>query len=82
MQVNKVKSKLRTASDVISRLKWSYDDDFTASNMIMGYDCRIHGPLEKCVDAFTGIDEGGDISEHRIQYFRQTGDSGFQDLIF
>eukprot|EP00980_Cylindrotheca_fusiformis_P018677 scaffold6219_cov146-Cylindrotheca_fusiformis.AAC.12 len=76
------KVKLRTASDVIARLKWSFDDLYTAQNSIVGYDCRIHGPMEKCVDDFAGIDEGGDIPEHRIQYFRLKGERNFENLIF
>jgi hypothetical protein len=64
------KCKLRTASEVISRLKWSYDETANAQNTIMGYDCRINGPLEKCVDDYNRINDGGDIPEHRIQYFR------------
>ena len=64
------KTKLRTAAEVISRLKWSCDEAATSQNTLMGYDCRINGPMEKCVDDYTGINEGGDIPEHRIQYFR------------
>ncbi len=65
------KSKLRTASEVLSRIKWSSGDDFaTMDNTIIGYDCRINGPMEKCAADFSSIDQGGDIPEHRIQYFR------------
>lgn len=64
------KAKLRTASEVIARLKWSYDEAVTAQNALIGYDCRINGPMEKCVEDYIGINEGGDIPEHRIQYFR------------
>ncbi|CAJ1953608.1 unnamed protein product [Cylindrotheca closterium] len=76
------KIKLRTASDVLSRLKWSNDEQMNAQNTIMGYDCRIHGPLEKCVDDYSGINEGGDIPEHRIQYFRLAGSKDYEKLIF
>lgn len=56
------KIKLRTASDVLSRLKWSDDEqELNAQNTIVGYDCRIYGPMEKCVDDYAGINEGGDI---------------------
>lgn len=82
MPSRKSKSKLRTASDVIARLKWSFDDQFTSQNSIVGYDCRIHGPMEKCVDDFAGIDEGGDIPEHRIQYFRLKGTKNYDQLLF
>ena len=68
---NEKKSKLRTASEVLSRLKWPSDEDFaTLDNTIIGYDCRINGPMEKYAADFSSIDQGGDIPEHRIQYFR------------
>lgn len=76
------KIKLRTASDVLSRLKWSEDEHMNAQNTIMGYDCRIHGPMEKCVDDYTGINDGGDIPEHRIQYFRRAGFNNYEKSIF
>jgi endonuclease/exonuclease/phosphatase family metal-dependent hydrolase len=82
MTSDKGKSKLRTASDVIARLKWSFDEQFTSQNSIIGYDCRIHGPMEKYVADFAGIDEGGDIPEHRIQYFRLKGTKNYEKLIF
>jgi endonuclease/exonuclease/phosphatase family metal-dependent hydrolase len=68
----KKKSKLRTASEVMSRVKWSGGDEsiLTTNNTIIGYDCRINGPMEKCLADFHSIDEGGDIPEHRIKYFR------------
>jgi hypothetical protein len=53
-------------SEVISRLKWAKNESVNAQNALMGYDCRIKGPKEKMC--------GGDILEHRIQYFRS--DSG------
>jgi len=66
------KAKLRTAAEVISRLKWSYKEgDANEENTVMGYDCRINGPLEKCVKDYKNINDGGDIPEHRIQYFRR-----------
>lgn len=65
------KTKLRTASEVISRLKWSHDDSIaTMNDTLIGYDCRINGPMEKCAADFNSIEAGGDIPEHRIQYFR------------
>lgn len=82
MSSDKGKSKLRTASDVIARLKWSFEEQFTSQNSIVGYDCRIHGPMEKCVDDFAGIDKGGEIPEHRIQYFRLKGTKNYEKLIF
>jgi len=76
------KIKLRTASDVLSRLKWSDDEQLNAENTIMGYDCRIHGPMEKRTADYAGIDDGGDIPQHRIQYFRRTGSKNYEKLIF
>lgn len=63
------KTKLRTAGDVISRLRWSEEEDCTA--ILMGYDDRINGPMEKCIADYKSIDDGGDIPQHRIQYFRR-----------
>jgi endonuclease/exonuclease/phosphatase family metal-dependent hydrolase len=76
------KTKLRTASDVLSRLRWSAEEDCTS--VMMGYDDRINGPMEKCVDDYKPIDEGGDIPEHRIQYFRkvETGASMDQTIVW
>eukprot|EP00566_Odontella_aurita_P003773 CAMPEP_0113592498 /NCGR_PEP_ID=MMETSP0015_2-20120614/37878_1 /TAXON_ID=2838 /ORGANISM="Odontella" /LENGTH=1256 /DNA_ID=CAMNT_0000499037 /DNA_START=186 /DNA_END=3956 /DNA_ORIENTATION=+ /assembly_acc=CAM_ASM_000160 len=70
----KGKAKLRTASDVISRLRWSVDAsiDFGSDRVIIGYDDRINGPMEKPVDDFVSACKGGDIPEHRILYFRRS----------
>ena len=38
--------------------------------MKLGYDDRIHGPLEKCLEDYRPIDHGGDLPEHRIWYIR------------
>lgn len=78
------KSKLRTAADVLSRLRWESIDvtDSTAmtggevegreSDMVMGYMDRIEGPMEKNVKDYVSAKHGsfGDLPEHRIQYFR------------
>lgn len=65
------KTKLRTAGEIIDRLKWSTDESIANfHNTIIGYDCRINGPMEKNVQDFQSIKDGGEIPEHRIQYFR------------
>lgn len=64
------KTKLRTVADVISRLKWSSDND-DASTIVLGYDDRIHGPMEKALQDYKPIKDGGDIPEHRIWYVRR-----------
>lgn len=69
------KAKLRTISDVISRLQWDppgdYGDDaITGASFWLGYDDRIRGPLETNLADFKGIQDGGDIPEHRIFYVR------------
>jgi len=38
--------------------------------------------MEKRVDDFAGINEGGDIPEHRIQYFRRVGSEDYEKLVF
>lgn len=64
------KRKLRTAADVISRLKW--DDSFgdRKEDLVLGFTDRIHGPLEKSLQDYVPASQGGDIPEHRINYFR------------
>jgi len=49
--------------------------------VLIGYDDRVNGPMEKSLDDFVPIQEGGDIPEHRIWYFRKTGndDQGDSD---
>lgn len=68
------KKKLRTAGDVISRLQWSEEVD--PALVLMGYDDRINGPMEKSIADYKSIDDGGDIPQHRIQYFRRTAPEG------
>ena len=86
------KVKLRTARDVISRLRWS-DDDLIESGdprqqnvggestttVLMGYMDRIEGPMEKNVKDYVAADSGGDIPEHRILYFRRHRATGVED---
>uniref|UniRef100_A0A7S4W113 Polynucleotide adenylyltransferase n=1 Tax=Ditylum brightwellii TaxID=49249 RepID=A0A7S4W113_9STRA len=73
------KIKLRTAGDVISRLRWSEEED--PAVILMGYDDRINGPMEKSIADYKSIDDGGDIPQHRIQYFRRMGDTNMNTLI-
>ena len=65
----KSKTKLRTAGEVINRLK--FDGDCDSSNVMIGYDDRVNGPMEKALYDFIPISQGGDIPEHRIWYFRR-----------
>jgi uncharacterized protein (UPF0248 family) len=67
------KRKLRTAADVISRLKWDSDSfgDSQDDSVFFGYSDRIHGPSERrCLQDYVPASQGGDIPEHRINYFR------------
>jgi len=89
------KSKLRTAGDVLSRIRWESVDVLessvtTAGNrasgeseIILGYIDRIEGPMEKNVKDYVSAKHGiGDLPEHRIQYFRRnTLDSAGIDSI-
>jgi poly(A) polymerase len=71
-----VKRKLRTAADVISRLKWD-SDSFGVDNrddLVFGFNDRIHGPLEKSLQDYVPASQDGDIPEHRINYFRRGAD--------
>ena len=61
--------KLRTAEDVLHRLRWCPLPEEKGAVMI-GYDDRVRGPMETALDDFSSIQEGGDIPEHRIWYFR------------
>lgn len=79
------KAKLRTASDVISRLRWS-NEEHTGNNqnyglVMMGYTDRIVGPLEKAVKDYVSAKSHGDIPEHRILYFRAANDSSLKEQI-
>jgi len=66
------KKKLRTAAEVVSRLRWCPSDvDAATETVRIGYDDRIHGPLEKYLEDYVPIEEGGDLPEHRIHYFRR-----------
>jgi hypothetical protein len=60
------KRKLRTAADVIARLK--RDDSFgeTGDLVVLGYSDGILGPMEMFLCDYVPISQGGDIPEHRI----------------
>jgi len=67
------KKKLRTASEVLSRLRWAGDEESSMpclDNTLIGYSDRLNGPMEKAAADFIPIDDGGHLPEHRIQYFR------------
>jgi len=70
MSASAAKSKLRTVADVISRLRWSSNDFDETDAIILGYDDRINGPMEKSLQDYKPIKDGGDIPEHRIWYVR------------
>lgn len=86
------KTKLRTASDVLSRLRWdktscSSGCDGTSQTLqfMVGYVDRMNGPMEKPVEDFRSIASGGDVPEHRIVYFRrvsQNDPTSFGDIIW
>lgn len=68
------KSKMRTANDVISRIRW--DPDLPAQHIKIGYLDRFNGILEKPFNAFTWEDVASvdydvlAIPKHRIVYFK------------
>jgi uncharacterized protein (UPF0248 family) len=62
------KTKLRTAKDVMDRLRW--ENPSASRSIMIGYDDRINGPMEISFQKFQSIKNGGDIPEHRILYFR------------
>jgi len=66
------KNKLRTASDILSRLRWDASQGIDPSAVLIGYMDRIEGPMEKPVKDFISASTGGDIPEHRILYFRRS----------
>lgn len=79
------KTKLRTASDVISRLKWSTLDESkneSFGQVFVGYIDRINGPMEKPVEDFASINSGGEIPEHRIIYFRTSKDDANPSILW
>ena len=72
--MREAKRKLRTAADVISRLKWDHSFGDRKEDLVLGFTDRIHGPLEKSLQDYVPASQGGDIPEHRINYFRLGAD--------
>lgn len=71
---NTKKPKMRTATDVISRIQW--DPELVEANFFVGYSDRFLGIIEKnfaefCWDDIStvGLDSLA-IPKHRIQYFK------------
>jgi len=85
------KSRMRTALDVINRIKW--DKDFKQENFIVGYTDRFRGLLEEEFNNFTWEDLASldwdtlAIPQHRIQYFKYKSEKVWEkesrlDLVF
>ncbi|KAK3390399.1 2'-5' RNA ligase superfamily-domain-containing protein [Podospora didyma] len=65
--------KLRTAADVMSRLRW--DPGFDAADYIVGYEDRFLGTRERALDAWkTEQTDEEFIPQHRIVYFKRRSD--------
>ncbi|KAF2742084.1 hypothetical protein M011DRAFT_294760 [Sporormia fimetaria CBS 119925] len=66
------KSKLRPASDVLSRLRW--DPSLDPSDYIVGYEDRFLGPKEMPLDRWkSDVSEDEFIPMHRVLWFRRKG---------
>jgi len=80
--------KFRTASDVMSRLRW--DEKLDSVNFIVGYEDRFVGAMEKSLDSWKSEQTDEEfIPQHRILYFKRKSDgvivwerSTRTDLIF
>ena len=73
------KSPMKTASDVISRIKW--DEELSPRDFTVGYLDRFLGIMEKCFSDFSwedlaSVDHFVDLAipRHRIQYFKYLGE--------
>jgi uncharacterized protein (UPF0248 family) len=65
--------KLRSATDVMNRLRW--DANLDSSDYIVGYDDRFLGPKEKLLDLWKGEQTDEEfIPQHRILYFKRKSD--------
>ena len=76
---SKKKPPMKTASDVISRIKW--DDELSPKDFAVGYLDRFLGIMEKCFADFSwedlaSVDHFVDLAipRHRIQYFKYLGE--------
>lgn len=65
--------RLRTAADVISRLRW--DPDMDSGDYVVGYEDRFVGAREKALDAWKSEQTDEEfIPQHRILYFKRRSD--------
>lgn len=65
--------KLRSAGDVMSRLRWDHDID--ASDHVVGYEDRFTGLRERALEDWRGEQTDNDfIPQHRIVYFKRRSD--------
>lgn len=76
---SKKKPSMKTASDVISRIKW--DEELSPKDFTVGYLDRFLGIMEKCFADFSwedlaSVDHFVDLAipRHRIQYFKYLGE--------
>ena len=76
---SKKKSSMKTASDVISRIKW--DEELSPKDFSVGYLDRFVGIVEKSFTEFSwedlaAVDHFIDLAipRHRIQYFKYLGE--------
>ncbi|KAK2612869.1 hypothetical protein QQS21_001149 [Conoideocrella luteorostrata] len=66
--------KLRTAADVMNRLRW--DPAMDPSNYMIGYEDRFTGTQEKALEQWKGDQTDEEfIPQHRIMYFKRTSDN-------
>lgn len=66
--------KLRTATDVMNRLRW--DSAMDSSNYLVGYEDRFTGAKEKALDQWKNEQTDEEfIPQHRILYFKRKTDS-------
>lgn len=75
---NVKKSRMRTATDVISRIQW--DPELLEADFVVGYSDRFLGIIEKnfaefCWEDISIVDQDTlAIPKHRIQYFKYKSD--------
>lgn len=65
--------KLRTAADVLNRLRW--DSSLDSGDFIVGYEDRFIGAQEKALDTWKSEQTDEEfIPQHRILYFKRKSD--------
>lgn len=65
--------KLRTATDVLNRLRW--DSAMDSDDYVVGYEDRFTGIKEKALEAWKSEQTDEEfIPQHRILYFKRKGD--------